>query len=332
MSLDLANKEVWMFIGFTAVVGVMLYVDLFLVNRKARVVPVRDALIWSAIWIGTSLLFNVFVYLELGQTKAFEYLAAYLVEKSLSVDNLFVFLVVFTYFGIAPMYQPRVLRWGILGAVVLRAILIVIGVELIHAFNWMLYVFGIILILTAFKLVRGVEGSVEPGKNPALRLITRFVPLTTELHQEKFLVRLNQVLYATPLLATLVVIETTDVMFALDSIPAVLGISHDLFIAYTSNIFAILGLRALYFALAGIMDLFHYLKYSLAIILGFIGVKMLIHDIYKIPTEIALGVVFILLALAIVASLMFPEKKKDETTASDLEPVPVVVEASETEG
>ena len=305
---EMAMRESLLFGGFTLVVGLMLYVDLFLVNRKAHVITIKSALIWSAIWIGTALLFNVFVYWELGPEKALEYLTAYILEKSLSVDNLFVFLVVFGYFGIASMYQPRVLRWGILGAIVLRAILIVIGIELVHAFNWMLYVFGVILILTAYRLLKGVENEVEPGKNALLRMVARYFPLTTELHAEKFLVRINKVLYATPLFAALVVIESTDLLFALDSIPAVLGISRDLFIVYTSNIFAILGLRALYFALAGVMQLFHYLKYSLAIILGFIGVKMLIADFYKIPISIALSVVFGLLALAIVASLLFPKK------------------------
>lgn len=310
---EMATRELLMFGGFTVVVSVMLYIDLFLVNRKAHVISIKSALTWSAIWIGASLLFNVFVYLELGPEKALEYFTAYILEKSLSVDNLFIFLVVFTYFGIAPMYQPRVLRWGILGAIILRATLIVIGIELVHLFSWMLYVFGAILILTAYRLLNGVADEVEPGKNMALRVVSRYLPLRTELHAEKFLVRIDRVLYATPLLATLIVIESTDLLFALDSIPAVLGITRDLFIVYTSNIFAILGLRALYFALAGVMQLFHYLKYSLALILGFIGVKMLIADFYKIPIGVALGVVFGLLALAIVASLLFPKKDKVET-------------------
>ncbi len=310
-----ATRELLMFGGFTVVVGMMLYVDLFLVNRKARVVTIKSALIWSAIWIGTSLLFNVFVWYELGAEPAAMYLTAYIIEKSLSVDNLFVFLVVFSYFGIQPLYQPRVLRWGILGAIVMRALLIFVGVELVHQFNWMLYLFGAILIVTAFRLINGVADEVDPGKNAALKLVARYLPLTTELHREKFLVRLNGVWHATPLLATLIVIESTDLLFALDSIPAVLGISHDLFIVYTSNIFAILGLRALYFALAGVMQLFHYLKYALAIILGFIGVKMLIHDIFKIPTEAALGVVFGLLTLAVIASLVFPKKDREDQKA-----------------
>jgi len=197
----------------------------------------------------------------------------------------------------------------------MRAILIVIGVELVHAFKWMLYVFGAILIVTAFRLVKGIEEEVDPGKNAVLKFVSRYLPLSTELHGEKFLVRINSVLHATPLLATLVVIESTDLVFALDSIPAVLGISQDLFIVYTSNIFAILGLRALYFALAGVMGLFHYLKYALAIILGFIGIKMLIHDFFKIPIEIALVVVFGLLVLAIVASLISPKKDRDTEKA-----------------
>ena len=317
---DLTTREIWMFAIFTLTVGVMLYVDLFLVNRGARVMTIKAALIWSAIWIGTSLLFNVWVYYELGSQKALEYLTAYLIEKSLSVDNLFVFLVVFAYFGIAPLYQPRVLRWGIIGAIVMRAILIVIGVELVEAFNWLLYLFGLILVLTAIRLLRGMEASVEPGKNRVLQLVSRYLPISPQLHGEKFFVRLRGVLYATPLFATMVVIESTDLMFALDSIPAVLGISRDLFIVYTSNIFAILGLRALYFALAGIIQLFHYLKYSLALILGFIGVKMLIHDFFKIPIEVALGVVFVLLVLAVVASILFPAKDKEDALVETVAP------------
>ena len=308
--MDFANRELWMFGGFTVLVTIMLYIDLFLVNRKAHVISIKSALIWSAIWISTALAFNVFIYFELGATSAVEYLTAYILEKSLSVDNLFVFLVVFSYFGIQPLYQPRVLRWGILGAIVLRAILIVIGVGLVEAFSWMLYVFGAILIVTAIRLINGVADEVEPGKNVALRFVSRYLPLTTTIESEAFLVRIGKVLHATPLLATLIVIETTDVLFALDSIPAVLGVSRDLFVVYTSNIFAILGLRALYFALAGVMQLFHYLKYSLAIILGFIGVRMLLHDVIKIPIEIALGVVFALLALAIVASVLWPKKEE----------------------
>jgi tellurite resistance protein TerC len=209
------------------------------------------------------------------------------------------------------MYQPRVLRWGILGAIVMRAILIVIGVELVHAFKWMLYIFGGILVVTAYRLIKGIDEQVDPGKNVALKFVSRYLPLSTEIHGEKFFVRNKGMLYATPLIATLVVIESTDLVFALDSIPAVLGISQDLFIVYTSNIFAILGLRALYFALAGVMQLFHYLKYALAIILGFIGAKMLIQDFFKIPIELALGVVFGLLLLAVVTSLIFPKTDRN---------------------
>ncbi len=323
---EMASRELLMFGGFTLAVGLMLYVDLFLFNRKAHTVSIKSALIWSAIWIGASLLFNVFVYFELGPEKALEYFTAYLLEKSLSVDNLFVFLVVFTYFGISPMHQPRVLHWGILGAILLRALLILVGVELVHAFNWMLYVFGAILIFTAYRLIKGVDEQVDPSKNAALRVISRYLPLTTELHGAKFLVRIKGALYATPLFATLVVIESTDLLFALDSIPAVLGISRDLFIVYTSNIFAILGLRALYFALAGVMQLFHYLKYGLAVVLGFIGVKMLIADFYEIPIQVALGVLFTVLLLSIVASILFP--KKEET---DLDPKKKVTHGGELE-
>src|SRR4030065_2104038 len=188
---DTASRELWMFGGFSVVVGFMLYIDLFLVNRKAHIITIKSALIWSAIWIGTALLFNAFVYYELGYEKAMMYLTAYIIEKSLSVDNLFVFLVVFGYFGIHPMYQPRVLRWGILGAIVMRAILIVIGVELVQAFKWMLYVFGAILIYTAYRLINGIADRVEPRKNAALKFVSHHLPVLTELHAEKFLVRIH---------------------------------------------------------------------------------------------------------------------------------------------
>ena len=301
--------HVWLWVGFNLFVLAMLALDLGVFHRKAHKVSLKESLGWTCVWVVLALVFNAGVWHFLGSQKALEFFTGYIIEKSLSVDNLFVFLVVFGYFGIHPMYQPRVLRWGILGAILMRASLIVIGVELVHAFKWMLYVFGTILIITAFRLIKGIEEEVDPSKNVALKFVSRHLPVSTELHGEKFLVRIKGVLYATPLLATLIVIESTDQVFALDSIPAVLGISQDLFIVYTSNIFAILGLRALYFALAGVMQLFHYLKYALAIILGFIGVKLLIHDFLKIPIGIALGVVFGLLVFAILGSLIFPKKR-----------------------
>lgn len=285
----------------------MLVLDLAVFHRGARTVRVRSAMAWSAFWIALAGAFAVLVYFWHGKTPALEFVTGYLIEESLSVDNLFVFLLLFRYFKVPDQYQHKVLFWGIIGALVMRLAFIVLGVALIHRFEWITYIFGAFLVYTGIKLVRSEEIAVEPERNPVLRWVRKFLPVTPDYVDGKFFVR-DAGLYATPLFLVLIVIETTDVIFAVDSIPAVLAITRDAFIVFTSNVFAILGLRSLYFALAGMLELFHFLHYGLAAILSFIGIKMLISHYYTIPTSIALGVVGVVLAISVAASAAFPKK------------------------
>lgn len=288
---------------FAAIIGGMLFLDLAVVNRKAHVVSIKEALTWSAVWIGVALLFNAGIYVWRGKEPALQFLTGYLIEKSLSVDNLFVFLLVFSYFRVPAQYQHKVLFWGIFGALVLRAIFIWAGVSLIHRFHWVIYVFGAFLIFTGVKLACEKNKEFHPEHNPALALLRRVMPITTQYHDARFFVRAAGRLVATPLFVVLLIVESTDIIFAVDSIPAILAISLDPLIVYSSNAFAILGLRSLYFALAGLMQLFHHLHYGLSAILIFVGVKMLIADFYKIPIGIALGVIAGILGLSIWASI-----------------------------
>jgi tellurite resistance protein TerC len=285
----------------------MLALDLLVFHRKAHTVSLREALSWSAVWIALALIFNVGIYYLWGSEKALEFLAGYLIEKSLSVDNIFVFIMIFSYFAVPAIYQHRILFWGILGALIMRAIFIAAGAALLSAFHWIIYIFGGFLIITGIKMFFAGEEKIEPEKNPAVLLLRRFMPITNEFHGQRFFVRIDQRLWATPLFVVLVVIETTDVIFAVDSIPAIFAITMDPFIVYTSNIFAILGLRALYFLLAGIMDMFRYLKVGLSFVLCFVGVKMMLVDFYKIPIGVSLGVVAGILAISILASLVKPK-------------------------
>jgi tellurite resistance protein TerC len=319
-------NEAWMIAAFCVFVIFLLILDLKVINRKAHVIKVKEALGWTAFWITLALAFNVGVYFffgynegyEKGYEKAMEFLAAYLIEKSLSMDNLFVFLMIFTYFGVSPLYQHKVLFWGIIGALIMRAIFIFAGVALIQKFHWIIYVFGAFLIYTGIKLAMEKEKEIHPEKNPILKMFRRFVNVTPEFVGGKFFIRKDGMSWATPLFVVLIVIETTDVIFAVDSIPAVLAISNDPFIVYSSNVMAILGLRALYFALAGLMYLFRYLNYGLAIILSFVGVKMLVTDLYKMPIGLALGFIGVILAVSIILSVLIPKKDGDESkTAKD---------------
>jgi tellurite resistance protein TerC len=297
-------SEPILFALFNVFVIVMLFLDLKVFHRKSHTVNVKEALLWSAFWIILALLFNYGVYHFKGREAGLNFLAGYILEKSLSVDNLFVFLLIFSYFKVDDKYQHKVLFWGILGALIMRALFIACGVTLIHHFHPIIYVFGAFLVFTGFKLIFEKEKEVHPEKNPVLKLFKRLFPVTADYEGDKFCVRKNGRLMATPLLVVLVIIETTDVVFAVDSIPAILSITHDPFIVYTSNVFAILGLRALYFALAGLMKLFEYLHYGLGAILAFVGVKMLLADIYKVPIGIALGVIAGILALSILFSVL----------------------------
>ncbi len=287
---------------FNLIIILMLVLDLGVLSRKPHVVSTKEAAAWSAVWIGVSLAFNWLVHYWFGEEKALEFFTGYVIEKSLSVDNMFVFVLIFSYFNIAPIWQPRVLKWGIIAAVLMRAILIFAGATVLEAFHWMIYIFGAMLILTGLRMMIQKGTHVAPEKNPAVKLLRRIMPVTNELHNEKFFVRLSGIRYATPLLLALIVVESTDLIFALDSIPAIFAITNDIFIVYTSNIFAILGLRALYFLLSGMMRLFTYLKEGLAIILLFVGAKMILSDIYKIHIVPSLAVVLGILAVCIIIS------------------------------
>ncbi len=301
--------ETLMWILFNIFVLGMLALDLGVFHRKAHEVKFKEAVIWSVVWIALALLFNLLVYFWHGTQSALEFLTGYLVEKSLSVDNIFVFLMIFTYFGVRPMYQHKVLFWGILGAIITRAIFIFAGITLIKIFHPIIYIFGAFLIFTGIKMAIQEDREIHPEKNPVIKLFGKFFKITPDYVDGKFFVRQGKSLIATPLFVVLLVVESTDVMFAVDSIPAIIAITRDPFIVYTSNIFAILGLRALYFAIAGFVTLFRYFKYGLSIVLLFIGVKMLISDFYKIPTVIALVVVFSIIAISILASVLIPEPK-----------------------
>lgn len=292
---------------FNVFIVAMLLLDLMVFNKKAHEVKIKEALLWSLFWIVLALLFNVGVYFWFNKIKALEFLSGYLVEKSLSVDNLFVFLILFSYFHISPQYQHKVLFWGIIGALVMRAIFIVAGSALINKFHWMTYIFGGFLVLTGIKMSFYKSDKVNPGKNIFIKIFRRFMPVTDKFRGDKFFIRKMGKLIATPLFICLLAVETTDIVFAIDSVPAVLALSHDPFIVYTSNAFAILGLRALYFALAGIMQMFCYLKYGLTIILVFIGMKMIMANVYQLHISIALGFIAVTLTISIIASIICPQ-------------------------
>ena len=317
MLLLVRNEGPIFWLAFNAFVVALLVLDLFVFQRHERVMRFREALAWSAFWIALAAAFAVLVFFWLGGPKMLEFITGWTIEESLSVDNLFVFLVLFQYFRVPRRYQRRVLTYGIVGALVLRGVFILLGVSLLQRFHWIIYLFGAFLIYTAVKLLRGDAEEMQPEKGWVLRFARRHLPVTSEFHGGRFFVfdpaagrRL-----ATPLLLVLIVVEATDVLFAADSIPAVLAISRDPFIVYTSNVFAILGLRALYFTLAGLIEAFHLLHYGLAAILAFIGVKMLISAHYEIPTHIALLVVAAVLAISVIASLLHRPAKN--TTAAD---------------
>lgn len=306
------SSELIGWIGFHIFIVVMLALDLGVFQRKAHEVSIKEAITWSAVWISLALVFNGIIYLWHGPQSAMAFLAGYLIEKSLSVDNIFVFVLIFSYFRVPLEYQHKILFWGILGALIMRGIFIAAGVTLLQHFHWIIYVFGAFLIFTGYKVATEQDKEIHPERNPVLRLFKKIMPVTHEFHDGKFFIRRDNQNFATPLFVVLLIVETTDVIFAVDSIPAILSITSDPFIVYTSNVFAILGLRSLYFALAGVMKLFHYLNYGLAAILVFVGIKMLISDLYKIPTEIALGVIGGILSLSIAASLLFRPAPKEE--------------------
>ena len=313
------SSQVWMWVAFNVFVLAMLAVDLGVVHRRAHEVTLKEALLWSGIWIALALLFALGVYVWNGSQPALEFLTGYLIEKSLSVDNIFVFVLIFSYFKVPGRYQHKVLFWGILGALVMRAIFIFAGIALLQRLHWIIYVFGALLILTGIKMAMEKDKEIHPDKNPVLKLFRRLVPVTDSYHADHFFVKQGGQYAATPLFIVLLVVETTDVIFAVDSIPAILAITMDPFIVYTSNVFAILGLRALYFALAGVMQLFHYLHYGLSAILVFVGTKMLLADVYKLPVWVALGVIAGILLIAVLASVLRP--RRDDVVSAPTDPL-----------
>lgn len=303
-------QDTMLWVGFHVLVFILLILDLFVINKKAHEISVREALKWTSFWIALAVLFCIGVWYWGTPQMALEFATGYIIEKSLSVDNLFVFLTIFSYFQVPAKYQHKVLFWGIFGALVLRAIFIMGGVVLIQQFHPVIYIFGGFLLFTGIRLAIQQEQKIEPEKNPVLKLLRRTMGVSKYYSEDKFFIKRLGHTFATPLFVVLVLIETTDLLFAVDSIPAVIAISDNPFIIYTSNVFAILGLRTLYFALAGLVNIFHYLNLGMSIILMFIGAKMMLSDVYKIPIGLALSVVVGILAISVAASLLLPKKEE----------------------
>ena len=313
--------SIWFWVGFNVFVLAMLALDLGVFHRKAHEVRFKEAIAWSVFWIALAFVFNGILFFQWDRIQpnsaytngeaAMAFLTGYLIEKSLSVDNLFVILLIFSYFAVPSLYQHKVLFWGILGALLFRAVFIFAGVALINQFAWMVIVFGLFLIATGIKMAFQKDKKLEPDKNPVLRLFKRFVPVTPEYHGGKFFTRIDKRVWATPLFVALLFVELTDIVFAVDSIPAILAVTREPFLVYTANVFAILGLRSLYFALAGIMGMFHHLHYGLSLILVFVGGKMLYTHFTgeKVDTALSLGVIAGTITLSIVASLLWPKKE-----------------------
>ncbi len=297
-------ENIWLWIGFNGFVLAMLALDLGVFHRKAHTVSLKEAVIWSVVWIALAMVFNAGLYFLQGPEPALQFFTGYLIEKSLSVDNIFVFVLIFASFKVPPASQHRVLFWGILGALIMRGILIAIGITLLDAFHWIIYVFGAFLVFTGIRMALHKEVEVHPEQNPLLKFVRRILPITDDYVQSSLMVWQAGRLMATPLLLVLFMIESTDLIFAVDSIPAVLAVSRDPFIVYTSNVFAILGLRSLYFVFANIVNKFYYLTLGLSVILTYVGVKMLLVDVYHIPTGLSLAVIALVLAIAITASII----------------------------
>jgi tellurite resistance protein TerC len=305
------TDALWPWIGFNVFVLAMLALDLGVFHRQAHVVSLKESLAWTAVWVVLALVFNVGVWHWSGSAKALEFFTGYLIEKSLSVDNVFVFALLFSCFAVPQVYQHKVLFWGILGALLMRAIMIAAGAVLITKFSWIIYLFGGFLILTGIKMIVKREEEIHPQRNPVVRWFKKLMPVTPDYRGDKFFVRENGLRMATPLFVVLLLVEISDLIFAVDSIPAIFAVTTDPFIVYTSNVFAILGLRSLYFALAGVMDKFHYLKIGLGAVLTFVGVKMLLaHTTWKIDTLVSLVVIVLILATSVVWSLLKPRPAK----------------------
>jgi tellurite resistance protein TerC len=295
--------------GFAALILVMFVLDLGVFNRRSHEISFLEALTWTLVWVGLALAFNAGILFFLGPGKALEFFTGYLIEESLSVDNLFVFIMIFSYVHVSRAHQPKILKWGIIGALIMRALFIFLGIELFERFHWMVYLFGGLLVFTGIKMAFGGEEKIEPEKNLLVRMVRRFVPITRRIHGDRFFVRRRGVMAATPLFLTLLVVESSDVIFAIDSIPAILAITHDPFIVYTSNVFAIMGLRSMYYLLSNVMEMFVYLKLGVSCILAFVGIKMILSSVYQFPIYFSLGVIVGALAISILTSVTIGAKR-----------------------
>jgi len=306
--MNAMGSSTWLWVGFSVFILLMLSLDLGLLNRKAHTIKYKEAATWSVVWVSLALIFAALVFYYQGTTRGLEFVTGYLIELSLSVDNLFVFLLIFSYFKVPAKFQHRVLFWGVMGALVMRLTMIFVGAALIDRFHWIIYIFGAFLVYTGIKMFRQEELDIKPEDNPVVRLVTRYIPITHHYEEQKFFTRVNGKLTGTLLLLVLVIVEVTDLVFAVDSIPAIFAITTDTFIVYTSNVFAILGLRSMYFLLAGVVEKFQYLKMGLAIVLTFIGVKMLVTAVdLHIPIWISLVFVAVVLLSSVAASLIWPK-------------------------
>ncbi len=301
--------DYWIWIGFSLFLITMLALDLGVFHRHSHIVEFKESIIWSSVWIGLALIFNLGIFYFAGNIKGMEFLTGYLIEKSLSIDNIFVIALIFSYFGVPREYQHRVLFWGVIGALIMRAILIALGSTLIKEFSWIIYIFGAFLVITGVKMYFQNQQSIHPDKNPLVILFKKFFKVSTDYTGEKFFIKEKGKLIATPLFIVLLLVETTDLIFAVDSIPAIFAITQDTFIVFTSNAFAILGLRSLYFALSGIMHKFYYLKAGLSVILVFVGIKMMLIDIFKIPIGISLAFITLVIFISIYASFQKIKKQ-----------------------
>jgi tellurite resistance protein TerC len=307
----IGSNSTWLWIGFSLFIVAMLSLDLGLFNRKAHIIKYREALTWSIVWISLAMGFASLVLYHQGTDLGLKFLTGYVIELSLSVDNLFVFLLIFSYFKVPARFQHRVLFWGVMGALVMRLTMIFIGAALINRFHWIIYIFGAFLIYTGIKMFRQEETDIQPEDNPVVKLVTRYIPISRHYEEDKFFTRINGKLFGTLLFLVLVIVEVTDLVFAVDSIPAIFAITTDPFIVYTSNVFAILGLRSMYFLLAGVVEKFHYLRMGLAIVLSFIGAKMLLEVVHlKIPIWASLIFVFLVLTSSVVASIVWPASEE----------------------
>lgn len=321
------DASIWLWVGFNLFVLVMLALDLGVFHRKSHAVSGKEALTWSLVWISLSLVFNAIIYFfwdrmmpqstYTNTEAALAFFTGYLIEKSLSVDNIFVFILIFSFFGVPAAYQHRVLFWGILGALLMRGALIAVGAALLEQFHWIIYLFGAFLIFTGIRMAIHQDGEIHPDQNPIVKFFRKLMPVTENFEKDKFFIRRAGKLMATPLFLVLLIVESTDLVFAVDSIPAIFAVTREPFIVYTSNVFAILGLRALYFLLANVMDKFQYLKLGLSAVLTFIGIKMVIVDLYHIPVGASLAIVASILTIAVLASLWKARKTERELSMGD---------------